>query len=391
MCYDVIVVGAGPAGATVARLTGQRGLKTLLLEKERFPRHKPCGGGLTPGVGRLLNMDYSNVIEQVVTRVAFHFGDEERQVLHAPNVRLEMVSRERFDQHLVAEAVRHGVQFMENVRVNNLEVQDDWVNVRADRGATWRSRIVVGADGANSRVARLAGLDVGVGGVAIEAEVYPKNEAVCEDFADQAIVGFDAHLHGYGWIFPKRDHLSVGVGSFVSRNTSIRLGDAFERFLRRFACLDGARVIRRRGWPIPIHREVHVVNSERVCLVGDAAALADPLTGEGIYYAIHSGILAADAICQDLPIKGALTRFYSQQVEKRIMADLLRAARIATVFYRTPHAFLSLSPFVKALAHIAAKEATYEALMTGVARKALLDALFRLPHAQVEAARDARL
>lgn len=379
MSYDVIVVGAGPSGATVARHTARRGLKTLLLEKGSFPRHKPCGGGLTPGVSRLLNMDYSNVIERVVTRIALQIGDEKQQILHTPNFQLEMVSRERFDQHLVAEAVHQGAQFIERVHVKSLELQDDWVTVRADGGASWRARIVVGADGANSRVARLAGFNTDIGGAAIEAEVCPKNEAVFEDFADQAIVGFDAHIHGYGWIFPKKDHLSVGVGSFVSGKGFVRLGDAFERFKRLFSFLDGAKVIRRRRWPIPIHKDVHGVNSERICLVGDAAALVDPFTGEGIYYAIYSGILAAEAIFRDLLAKGALTSSYSLEIKKRIMEDFRIAAKIATVFYRSPHAFLSSSSLAAAFVHVTAKEANYKGLMARVIHNAFYGASFSVP------------
>jgi len=288
---DVIIVGAGPAGAVLAYLLARFGLDVLVLEKATLPRYKTCGGGVTLKTLQNLPFDAGPVYEcQAVGGILSYAG---RQLLKADLgwTVAWTVMRGRFDHFLIQQAVMAGATLVEDVAVEGVTLHDDRVVVHSAKG-DYAARLLVGADGVNSGVARSLGLlpDRRVG-VAVEAEVAVPPSGL-EAQGAYATFDFGALPHGYGWIFPKQDHLSVGVFQ-AQPGKAAGLRQRLDQFIACQPALQGGQMLHFQGHPIPLGATRQPVDRGRALLVGDAANLADPWLGEGIYYAVLSARLAA--------------------------------------------------------------------------------------------------
>jgi geranylgeranyl reductase family protein len=290
--YDAIVVGAGPAGSATATRLAREGARVLVLDRARFPRDKPCGGGLTGRALRHAPCAVDPVVEHVVDRfrIRLCYGRSFTRVHDRPLVL--MTQRRRLDLYLVEQAAAAGAEFRDGSRVTAVEDAETHVDVRL-AGRSIRAEVLVGADGANGVVARETGLGEGiVTGVALEANVaYGDLDAA--RFEGTAMVELGVVPGGYGWVFPKGDHANIGVGGWGSEGPRLR------GHLTRLATEHGvARSALRdlRGHRLPMRRLGTSPARGRVLLVGDAAGLVDPLSGDGIYEAFVSAKLAAEAI-----------------------------------------------------------------------------------------------
>ncbi len=327
--YDVIIAGAGPAGASAGRLLAAAGARVLILEKDRFPRSKPCGGGLPPHIISLVGPLPEEVLEGSVGRVRFSFagGRPFEVALEEPGI--VMVMREAFDDHLLRCAVAAGCDFMDGLGVAGVTETGGGVEVHGPGGAVWRARWLIGADGPQSRVARAVGLlprrSLGIG-LAAETEVPPEDR---ERLGGTACIDFGVLPVGYGWVFPKRNGLSCGVATTLPRLPDIRA--RLQAFLDCIPATKGRTRVLLRGHPLPFCDGTPALVSRRTLLAGDAASLVDPLTGEGIHFAVRSGRMAARVLAEGRPL-----REYEEQVDDEIRLDLHYAARLARLFYRFP-------------------------------------------------------
>ena len=295
--FDVLVVGAGPAGSSAAIHLARGGARVLLADRARFPRDKPCGGGLTGRAVRHLPCDVSPVVEHIVDRFVLRVGYRGSFARSSAGPLILMTQRRRLDLHLAERAVAAGAEFRDAAQVDELALDGD--GVTADVGASRvRAAYVVGADGANGRVARAAGLGEGiVTGVALEAnaawgDLDPK------PYAGTAWVELGVVGGGYGWVFPKRDHANLGVGGWHDEGPRLR---AHLEQLARAHGVDPRRLRDLRGHRLPMRRLGAPAARGRALLVGDAAGLVDPLSGDGIYEAFVSARLAADAVLTGRP------------------------------------------------------------------------------------------
>jgi geranylgeranyl reductase family protein len=295
--FDVLVVGAGPAGATASLHLARAGARVLLVDKVRFPRDKPCGGGLTGRALRHLPCDVEPVVERVVDRMVFRAGYRTSVDRRSREPLIAMTQRRRLDLHLAERAAAAGADFRDGTGVSELELDDSGVAARVGASKVWAAYLV-GADGANGLVARAAGLGGGiVRGVALEGNV-PWDAFDPTEYETAAWVELGVVPGGYGWVFPKGDHANLGVGGWMEEGPRLR------GHLERLAIahgVDPALLTDVRGHRLPMRKPGAPAAHDRVLLVGDAAGLVDPLSGDGMYEAFVSSKLAADAILAGRP------------------------------------------------------------------------------------------
>lgn len=292
---DVLVVGAGPAGSATAIHLARGGVRVLLVDRARFPRDKPCGGGLTGRALRAIPVDPSPVVERDVDRfeLRLRYGSAFARTHHEPLIR--MTQRRRLDAHLVEQAQEAGAELRDGARVDDVVVDDIGVVARVG-GTRVHATVIVGADGANGIVARAAGLgDDIVHGVALEGNV-PLDALSVEQLERTAVIELAALPGGYGWVFPKGDHANLGIGGWGSEGP--RLREHLARLARAHGVSPDA-LSDVRGHRLPMRRLGAAPARGRVLLVGDAAGLVDPLSGDGMYEAFTSARLAAQAILAD--------------------------------------------------------------------------------------------
>jgi geranylgeranyl reductase family protein len=328
LSHDVIVVGAGPAGATLACELSRQGMDVLILEKERLPRYKACAGGISVKTAKLLGFDFSSVTRDTVRGARVTCGAKRSFTKSYPKPLIHMVMRDEFDQLLVQRAREAGAALTENERVGQVEITEKGVQVEtANRNIA--AQIVVGADGARSLVAASAGLmqnvDLGIG---LEAEISVPGQRLVQW---ESLMGLDiGHMRGgYGWVFPKKDHLSVGVGSPLRQAKRLKYG--YQATLESHGLKDCPATMIRSHW-LPVRRKGMAIQSGRCLLLGDAAGLVDPVTGEGICNAIRSARIAAPVIERYLQGSVADLREYEAAVDKRIMPELKAARALARGF-----------------------------------------------------------
>ncbi|MFC1466486.1 MAG: geranylgeranyl reductase family protein [Candidatus Brachytrichaceae bacterium NZ_4S206] len=309
--YDVAIIGAGPGGSATAHYLAQRGVNVLLVDKADFPRDKTCGDGLTPrAVSVLQEMGLVEDLRRVghVIRRFEVFAPNGRAtgdavVLHngMPDYAL-VVPRLILDDHIRRRAVQSGARFEPHVHVNavHTEGSNDASHVeiqgeRDGRHISFQARLAVIATGANTRLLLRTGILRAQPRVIVAARAYFEN---VYRLTDAWTLRFDgAPLPGYGWVFPiALDAANVGVGYFKHDRTASALG-FFESFRRSPAMqrlLEGARQAGPvRGYPLREDFLTAPTFGERILLVGEAAGLVNPLTGEGIDYALESGRIAA--------------------------------------------------------------------------------------------------
>lgn len=359
--YDVIVVGGGPAGSTAAHGLAVGGARVCLVDKARFPRAKPCGGALSPRTLAHLPSGVEQLVRTRIKRAVFTYqsGKPFEVVSRVPMG--YMICREEFDTWLKVQAEEAGVAVREGVPVREIEESATGYTIRTTAEAI-SARVLIGADGPSSIVAsRFLPSRLPARYVALDTEVSPNGH----DLGETVRVDVGGYPGGYAWAFPKGDRVNVGVMVECSRGRELR--SALAAFLAGQPTLPAppptalrpALVAAPSRAPVPCARA-------NVLLVGDAAHLADPFLGEGIYYAVRSGALAAEAVLGRRDAADSATR-YAAQIAAQIWPDLVAASRVAYLFHRMPrwwHHLLSRMPSaLSGVVEVLAGDQTYAGLL----------------------------
>ena len=340
--YDVIVAGAGPSGSTAARQLAGRGARVLLLDKQRFPRDKPCGGGVTLRAASVQDVDLSPVIERTIhgARFSLRLGDSFDRTHDLPLT--YMTQRCNLDAFLAERAAEAGAGLHDGEPVREIDQVERGtgavVTVRTDTD-TYTSRILIGADGANGMTGRALGLRPEYDeAVALEGNV-PYSPDIPAEWQDFVALDLGGMAGGYGWVFPKGDHLNVGVGAW--KYASFTLRPKLAELARRYG-FDESRLENIRGHHLPVRVAGTPIARGPVALVGDAAGLVDPLSGEGIHMAFASGRLAADHSLRVLAGEANDMAGYEAIVDRELQSELTVSRRLQELFNFAPPPYIAM-------------------------------------------------
>lgn len=337
--YDAIISGLGPAGSATAYELASKGLKVLAIDKAKFPRYKTCGGSVSKKVDKILKFDFSDVVEDVTNGAVFSYKSKRHLFVQHDSPIASMVMRDRFDNLLLDMAKKAGADVIDNTKIIGVKEDAHDVAVETDNGH-FQARVLLAADGASSFIAReFFDIDSKACSVTIESEVTAPSERL-EQLTGKIITDFGQIPYGYAWIFPKKGCFSVGI-SGVNSKLSKGIKEYFAEFVGRQDMLKGLEIKNQRGWTIPeFYGNKKRISNKRILLIGDAAHLADPFIGEGIYYAIRSGQIAADAVING--IYNDDFRAYEADVEREIYPELAAAQKLADMVYLHPKAWYSM-------------------------------------------------
>lgn len=376
LTHDILIIGAGPAGTAAAMTVRQMGLSTAIIDKADFPRAKLCGGLIT-GRSRALyrqifDRDLSPDLFEQRGTVVFHAGGAPLgPEITSPPIFLTM--RWDMDAHLLDLARAAGAEDFTGRRIAKLDT--DSPSVTLEDGTQLRGRVMIGADGVNSAVARALfgrAYDPATIGFALEVE------APADPVPEPIRVDLDAASWGYGWRFAKAGSTTIGVGGLEARNPDMK--QALAAYRARLGDTSDARI---KGHFLPFGAYARIPGKGCVLLAGDAAGLVDPITGEGIAYALQSGAAAAAAAERAISSGRPTAALHTYQRALRPIHRALRmagwlrplmfSARGQPLFHR---AFAGSTVLKRAYLRLLAGEVEYPAVCAFVLRR-LPGALWR--------------
>jgi geranylgeranyl reductase family protein len=367
--YDVIVIGAGPAGATAAALLADRDIHTLLIEKEKLPRPKICGGAVSKRALSLLetaNIPLPKLTTfrkcQAMQLGTFDFDDV--ATIPFDNEAAYLTDRAEFDYALVQNAVSNGADLQQDLTVTTIKKENSHFIVKGDDFSA-KANYLLGADGVNGTSAALLGLrrtwNTDNVGLCIEATVtdYEPPPAPLNFY-------FGGVTWGYAWFFDKGHHASIGTGTV--RKDAAELRRLFNSFVEHSGYTDSMENLKLNAWRIPATGGISGnIAKGNALLVGDAAGLVDPFLGEGISYAIQSGTIAADCITTNN------VRNYRKRIEEKITSDLKYARILRRIVKFDPKRFVTLLAHDTAIARdyvkIVLGESTYRRFLKNTFKK----------------------
>lgn len=343
---DVVIIGAGPAGTTAAFLLASRGLKVVLLDRKDFPRPKLCGGLLTWKTIQLLESLFhisprtlrTNGVLLHATREYEVSGRRRREVRRSLDYPFHLVDREAYDRFLLQHAISAGADFRSGSAVASVDLARCELSTR--NGEKWAGRFIIGADGVNSRVRRAL-----LQARKIAAPCHPGPAAALECFVPRQMGAFPDHPAiyfgfipwGYAWSFCGKREQVLGIATLQAK-AGRRVAAGFRDFLADLGLAD----------PIGLHIQAHAIpygnylatpGHANVLLVGDAAGLADPFLGEGIYSAHRSAQLAAHAVLESRSKPESAAGLYRDSFRRVIYPELRYARAGRQIVFSFPPKF----------------------------------------------------
>lgn len=331
MNYDVVIIGAGPGGISAAHNLINNNMSCLLIDKQKFPRNKLCAGGITAKTFELIKD----------LKLQDKFSSENTVISYGAKLYLEyeymaeingkdltfLVDRFDFDEYLVKEYKKKGGAFIEEARVDNIDTKNNRITL--DKGEEIKFKYIIGADGAVGITSRLVDKKFKANGFCLQVEI---DRDKFDYESNNMALYYGVIPQGYGWIFPKKDTLTIGFGTDYDKN--INYHEEFEKFLKNLGISCDRSEFKGALLPFGRHMKTPVNKDKNLLLVGDAAGLVDPITGEGIYFAMLSGIKASDVIIS------ALNESNSNEIDKyekeilNITKNISKGTKLKKLIYK---------------------------------------------------------
>ena len=312
--FDCIIIGAGPAGIAASKIFEKNNINYCLIDKNKFPREKLCGGGLTNKSVNLLKkleLDYQKIDVNEVKNVLVVSKKISKNV--ELNNSIKMVERKEFDYNNLKNLKNKNIFLNEKI----IEIKE---NILKTDKNEYEFNYIIFADGVNGFSRNL---------------IKNRQLGFCVEYtipntSKETILDFEAINQGYGWIFPKKNSTTIGLGNFnLERCDYIKVLDDFAK--KYNFLIDKTKI---KGYHIPIFSKEIYQNSivnDKYILVGDAASLVDPISGEGIYYALFSGMSAAETIIDALNGNNLKETYFSKT--KNLCLSLEKRKRASKIIY----------------------------------------------------------
>lgn len=331
--FDIAIVGSGPSGASAAFHAAKEGLKVVIIEKEILPRYKTCGGGFVFRGRRNMPFDVSSAVEREFFDIDIRFGAKKiaLNTLRKSPV-ISMIMRDEFDHLIVKEAQALGVEILQGEKLISIDFHETYTTLTTTNQKI-EAKFIIAADGALSPTAKLAGWEESrLIFPALEYEIKVSEEDF-ERLSKSARFDIDVVPNGYGWSFPKKNHLSVGVGNFTKSTKKIELKKNYQDYLKILG-IESVIEEEAHGFIIPVSPRKDGFVKHNVFLIDDAAGFADPITAEGISNVIYSGKLVARAIAESNLSLAEAERLYIEKLNKKILPEIELGVKLATLFYQ---------------------------------------------------------
>ena len=375
--YDVAIIGAGPGGTTTASYLAEAGLRVLLLDKSEFPRDKTCGDALSPNALKILGdlgiIDNIAKFGYRLNGVRLVAPDGNELVAPIPPKpgfveHLVIAPRIKLDDLLLQHAIAMGAEFKPKIRVTDLQVDSDKVTITGKSGnqnLKFFAKVGVIAVGANISLLQKLGLISKPPEFAVAARAYFTNLPMLEDLME---IRFDGvPLPGYGWIFPTSEtSANIGAG-FLKKSKKLPFSakEILGKFLSHGPVQEklsgGQREGVVKGYPLRMDFATARSHSDRIVIVGEAAGLVNPFTGEGIDYAMESGQIAA-RVLSDLAATGDYSfkalHTYTRNLRKRFQRLFVWTTRMRSIYMND----WLLNPLI----HSASREESVEKILLDV-------------------------
>ncbi len=326
--FDVVVVGAGPAGAMSAIKVAKGGLSVAIIDQATLPRRKVCAGGLVKRAVSLIPHEIHYPIEQQCHAIAMHTESDDIRFLEKRHTLVTMVCRSSFDDALIQHAKSLGAQLLDNTKITTISPHLGHITLKSDQGSLSCTYLIF-AEGAMAKLSNQFWHDDRILLPSLEADVFPSADLLASH--QDATFDFGIIQGGYAWVFPKGDHLSVGL-AVMNKSCKIPLQQTLDTYLNSLG-LANAGISNRKGFVIPLSPRSEPMMKGRMILVGDAAGFADPISAEGLTHAIQSGIGAGEAIVAAFSHPEKVAEIYNHKTVQPILGELRIARLLAKVIY----------------------------------------------------------
>lgn len=361
--YDLIIVGGGPAGSACGRKAGQLGLKTLLIEKEQFPRYKACGGALSEQAMSYLDFVLPDSIhEKQIYGARVHFRGqtiEEKQEYRIAT----LVTRSVLDDFLLKKAREVNIDIRTGEKVLECIEKVDAVEVTTSQN-TFMTKYVVIAEGAQGTLKKIVRKQIGWDelGVCVVTEIEMDNEFIDRYIYRSIDIHFGIAGMGYGWVFPHDRYFSVGIGGFIESFPNLK------SVMKQFLVHTGfTGMYNLKGHLIPAGGKQRKIYTSQTILCGDAAGFVDAFSGEGIAYAIRSGQIAAEVIFEAINTRKKSLANYGRRCTREFGDNLRYSLLMANIVHQSPGLFLTImtrnADAIKKYLEVPARRLSYKEYM----------------------------